>query len=109
MDLTVVIEMIIRQAVERGELQNLPGEGKPIELKGINPFETKEDRMMNRLIAAAGELPLEVILLKEIEKLQQRLEECELDSEKQILKRQLGELKIKYEIQKEARLDLYKR
>lgn len=111
MDITLTIEMIIKQAIERGVFENLPGEGKPIELKNLNPMETKEDRMINRLVAMAmaGEPPLEIIILKEIESLKQRLEECKSDSEKRILKSKLAELNLKYEIQREARLAFYKR
>ncbi|AEG58336.1 DnaJ family domain-containing protein [Desulforamulus ruminis] len=113
MGLTLTIEMLIKQAIERGELKNLPGEGKPIELKNLNPLETKEDRMINRLVAAlmaaSGQLPIEIIILKEIEGLKQRLEECKSDSEKQILQSKLAELNWKYEIQKEARLGFYNR
>lgn len=113
MDLTLTIEMIVRQAIERGELKNLPGEGKPIELKNFNPLETKEDRMINRLVAASmaasGKLPIEIIILKEIEGFKQKLEECKSDSEKRILQNKLAELNWKYEIQKDARLGFYKR
>jgi len=113
MDLTLTIDMIVKEAIERGVLENLPGEGKPIELKNLNPLETKEDRMINRLVAmamaAAGDLPLEIVILKEIESLKQRLEECQSDSEKRMLKSKLAELNLKYEIQKEARLAFYKR
>jgi hypothetical protein len=109
MALTLTIEMIIKQAIGQGALKNLPGEGKPIELKNLNPFETKEDRMINRLIAVAGELPIEIIILKEIEGLKQRLEECKSDSEKRILRSKLTELNWKYEIQREARLGFYNR
>ncbi len=108
MGLTISVEMIIKQAIERGELDNLPGEGKPIELRNINPFETKEDRMLNWIIAAAGELPIEIMILKEIESLKQKLEGCTSDSEKQILQSKLDEMNWKYEIQREARLAFYK-
>ncbi len=65
--------------------------------------------MINRLIAVAGELPIEIIILKEIEGLKQRLEECKSDSEKRILRSKLTELNWKYEIQREARLGFYNR
>lgn len=111
MDLTLTIEMIIKEAIERGVLEDLPGAGKPIELKNLNPMETREDRMINRLVAMAmaGELPIEIIILKEIESLKQRLEECQSDSDKQILKGKLAEANLKYEIQRQARLAFYKR
>jgi|GEM_PF-3843526 len=113
MDSTLTIEMLIKQAIERGQLKNLPGEGKPIKLNNLNPLETKEDRMINRLVAASmaasGELPIEIILLKEIEDLKQKLEECKSDSEKRILQNKLAELNWKSEIQKDARLGFYQR
>ena len=106
--LSISIEMIIKQAIERGELNDLPGEGKPIELNNINPFESKEERMLNRVMAAAmaatGDLPIEICILKEIEVLEQNLLECESDHDKRALRKKLAELSIKYEIQREARL-----
>ncbi len=113
MDLTLTIEMIIKEAIQRGVFENLPGEGKTVELPNLNPLETKEDRMMNRLVAmamaASGDLPQEIKILKEIESLKQRLEECQSDNEKRILESKLAQLNWKSEIQREARLAFYKR
>jgi hypothetical protein len=101
--------MIVKQAIERGELDNLPGEGKPIELHSLNPFETKEERMLNRVIAAAlaatGDLPLEIVILKEIEVLQQKLLDSKSEYDKQTLKEKITELRLKYNIQRESRLN----
>jgi hypothetical protein len=101
--------MIVKQAIERGELDNLPGEGKPIELHSLNPFETKEERMLNRVIAAAmaatGDLPIEITLLKEIEVIQQKLLDCKSECDRQSLEETITELHLKYNIQRESRLN----
>lgn len=41
-------ETKIREAIERGQLENLPGEGKPLVLEPVNPLEPPEDRMFNK-------------------------------------------------------------
>ncbi len=107
MALTITIEMIIKEAISRGVLSDLPGEGKPIVLANYNPFETKEDRLINRVIAASGEFPLEIIMLKQIQGLKEKLKECESDSEKRIILSELAELNWKYEIQRDARHKFY--
>jgi hypothetical protein len=104
MDLFLTIEMMIKQAIERGEFENLPGEGKPLNLREFNPYATKEERLISRILARSGELPIEVIILKEIESLQEKLEDCKTE-EKKVLKKKLEALNLKYEIQKEARLN----
>lgn len=102
-----IIEIMIKQAVERGEFQNLPGDGKPLKLKGPNPFESKEETLFYRIIKSSGELPIEVVLLKEIESAKQELEECKVDCEKEKLKKKLKELNLKFDIQMEARRNFF--
>lgn len=64
------VEQIIREAMERGEFDNLPGKGKPIDLTAY--FDTPEEvRMAFSILKNAGMVPREVELLKEIAELKQ--------------------------------------
>ncbi len=47
------IDEIIRKAIEEGAFDNLPGEGKPLDLRE-NPFVEPEWRMAYRLLAQEG-------------------------------------------------------
>jgi DnaJ homolog subfamily C member 28 len=49
-------EKKLREAIERGEFDNLPGKGEPIDLQE-NPFEDPDLRMVHRLLRSAGFAP----------------------------------------------------
>ena len=67
-----IVEAIIKEAMERGEFDNLPGKGKPIDLTEY--FETPEEvRLANSVLKNAGMTSREVDLLKEIAELKQVL------------------------------------
>jgi DnaJ homolog subfamily C member 28 len=50
------IEKIIREAQERGDFDNLPGAGKPIDLSE-NPWVSPDWQMAYRLLASSGYAP----------------------------------------------------
>ncbi len=59
------VEQIIREAMERGEFDNLSGAGKPIDLSSY--FDLPEEvRLAYSLLKNANILPEEVELLREI-------------------------------------------
>ena len=65
-----IVEAIIQEAMERGEFENLPGKGKPIDLSEY--FETPEEvRLAHSVLKNAGMTSREVDLLKEIAELKQ--------------------------------------
>ena len=67
-----IVEALIQQAMERGEFDNLPGKGKPVDLTEY--FETPEEvRLANSVLKNAGMTSREVELLKEITELKQVL------------------------------------
>ena len=51
-----VVELKIREAMEQGEFDNLPGRGLPVDLTE-NPFEDPDLRMAHRLLRNAGFAP----------------------------------------------------
>ena len=63
----------IKEAMERGEFANLPGEGKPLKLD-TNPYLTPQARMVNRLLKNNGFAPRWVELEKEIKQEKAQLE-----------------------------------
>ena len=65
-----IVEAMIKEAMERGEFDNLPGQGKPIDLTEY--FETPEEvRLAHSMLKNAGMTSREVDLLKEIAELKQ--------------------------------------
>ena len=60
-----VVEQRIRAAQKKGEMDNLPGSGKPLNLEDMAIPE--EYRMAHRVLKNAGFLPPEVSLRKKIE------------------------------------------
>ena len=49
-------EKKLREAIERGEFDNLPGKGEPVDLRE-NPFEDPDLRVVHRLLRNAGFAP----------------------------------------------------
>ena len=66
-----MVEQRIMEARQKGELDNLPGEGKPLNLEDMALPETL--RMAYRVLKNAGFLPPEVKLRKEIENVESLL------------------------------------
>ena len=88
-----MVEALIKEAMERGEFDNLSGKGKPIDLTEY--FETPEEvRVAYSVLKNAGITSREVDLLNEIAELKQvlaavREEKKKLEIEKQIREKQL--------------------
>ena len=74
-------------AIERGELDNLPGQGQPLELDD-NRGVPEELRAAYRLLKNAGYLPPEMALRKEICQIEELLHHVGAgDGEKSLMKR----------------------
>jgi len=59
-------EKKLREAIENGEFDNLPGKGEPIDLKE-NPFEDPDLRTVHRLLRNAGFAPAWIEERKDID------------------------------------------
>jgi hypothetical protein len=71
----LIAENRIQEALERGEFDDLPGSGRPLDLSDY--FGTPvRDRMAFSLLRSAGVLPPELELLKEAETLERALATC---------------------------------
>jgi hypothetical protein len=83
-----LIEEKIREAMEKGEFDNLPGKGKPLDLDAY--FATPEDvRLGYSVLKSAGCLPVEVELRNEIESLKARLGVCDDERAGQSLRKEI--------------------
>ena len=73
MSIEKFIDERVRKAMDDGEFDNLPGKGKPLDLRAY--FETPEDlRMAYSILKSNNFVPEEVEILKEIDALKKRLE-----------------------------------
>lgn len=66
-------EQRIVEAMRRGEFDNLPGAGQPLDL-AEDPLVPEEVRMSHRILRNAGFMPPEIGLRREIAELQAQLE-----------------------------------
>ena len=84
MSIESAIEGKIREAIERGEFDDLEGKGKPLDLNAY--FNTPEDlRMAYALLRSNDFVPAEVELINEISALKERLRLSENDDERRNL------------------------
>jgi len=92
-----IVEAIIKEAMERGEFDDLPGKGKPIDLTEY--FETPEDiRMANSVLKNAGMTSREVDLLKEIAELKQVLTAVLDEKKKQEIEQQIQQKQVEFSL-----------
>jgi len=61
-----LVDRMIRESMERGEFENLQGNGQPIDLTE-NPFEAPETRTAHRLLRNAGFAPAWIEERKDID------------------------------------------
>lgn len=94
------VEAIIREAMERGDFDNLPGKGKPIDLSAY--FDTPEEvRMVYSLLKNAGMTPREVDLLREIAELKQILAAVRDEPKKQEIQKQIRRKQVGFNLMME--------
>lgn len=97
MSLDRLVEEIIREAVARGEFDNLPGRGKPLKLDDY--FALPEDeRAAFKLLKDAGFVPEEVQLLKDINELKKALAATTEDADRARLKKAVDEKTLAFNL-----------
>ena len=95
-----IVEALIKEAMERGEFDNLPGKGKPIDLSEY--FETPEEvRMANSVLKSAGMTSREVDLLKEIAELKQLLAAVLDEKKKQEIQKKIQQKQVEFSLMME--------
>jgi hypothetical protein len=95
-----IVEAIIKDAMERGEFDNLPGKGKPIDLTEY--FDTPEEvRLANSMLKNAGMTSREVDLLKEIAELKQVQAAVRDEKKKQEIAKQIQQKQVDFSLMME--------
>ena len=79
--LDAIAEQKIREAVERGEFTDLPGEGRPLDLTA-DPLVPEDLRVAYRILKNAGFLPPQLEAQKEIRDLEQLIRGLEVGPER---------------------------
>src|SRR5262245_57414037 len=92
-----LIENKIREAIEKGEFDNLPGKGKRLDLTEY--FNTPGDlRLGYAMLKGAGHVPVEVELRREIEVLEARLATCTDAQQCEALRYEINSLSLKLKL-----------
>lgn len=95
-----LIEKMIREAMEKGEFDNLAGRGEPIDLTEY--FAAPEDvRLGYKLLKDANIIPEELELLREVEALKTELTEASDEEEKRRIRRAIDDRLLKYNLLKD--------
>jgi DnaJ-like protein len=104
--LSTIAERKICEAMERGELDNLPGAGKPLAMDEDLSGVPAELRMAYKILKNAGFVPPEVELRKEIVSLREMLGTLEEDEQRRSVRRQLDYKLLKLNMIRKRPLDL---
>ena len=95
-----IVEALIKEAQERGEFDNLPGKGKPIDLTSY--FETPEEvRLAQSVLKNAGITSPEVQMLKEIAELRQVQEAVTDEAKKQEIRKRIEQKQMEFNLMME--------
>jgi hypothetical protein len=100
--LHILAEQKIREALENGEFDDLPGKGRPLppdDLALVPPAR----RAAYKILRNAGQLPVEMDLKKEIAALEQTVRDCAPGEERDRLSRKLTERTTLFNILMEKR------
>ena len=102
MSFSRIAENRIREAIEQGQFDNLPGAGQPLSLEEY--FSTPEDvRMAYSVLKNANCRPHEVELLHEIARLEQAASSAPDDAARQAFQRSLADRRTELAILLERR------
>lgn len=95
-----IVEALIKDAMERGEFDNLPGKGKPIDLTEY--FDTPEEvRLANSMLRNAGMTAREVDLLKEIAELKRVQAAVRDEKKKHEITKQIQQKQVEFSLMME--------
>jgi hypothetical protein len=91
------IEELLKDAIDRGEFDNLTGKGQPLDLNAY--FDAPEDlRMGYAMLKGSGFIPEEALLLKEIAALREELRSCTDESRRNELSKAIREKNLSYSL-----------
>ena len=102
MNFDQIVEAFIQEAIARGEFENLPGQGKAIDLTEY--FNTPEDvRVAQTLLKNAGMVSVEIDLLNEIAALRETIASLHYDVELKKAQKLLKEKQMQFNLLVERR------
>jgi len=90
----MLAEQKIQEAIERGELDDLPGAGQPLEIDD-DPLVPEDQRVAYRILKNAGFVPAEVAVRKEIRSIEQLIDASPAGPERARAVRRLQLLNLK--------------
>lgn len=91
------IEELIKAAIAKGEFDNLPGKGQPLDLGAY--FDAPEHlRMGYAMLKGGGFVPEEAQLLKDIAALREELRDCTDESRRKELSKSIQEKNLSYSL-----------
>jgi hypothetical protein len=90
----LLAEQKIQEAIERGELDDLPGAGRPLDLDD-DPLVPEELRVAYRVLKNAGFVPPEIELVREVRSVEQLIERLPEGPEQARAMRRLQMLALK--------------
>ena len=97
-----IVEAIIKEAIERGEFENLESQGKPIDLSEY--FNTPEDvRLAQSMLKNAGMVPVEIDHLQQIAALKELLAVKTDEVERQALHKEIEQKQLEFNLLMERR------
>jgi len=100
-----IAEQKIREAMARGEFDNLPGRGKPLPREDLSGV-PEELRMAYKVLKNAGCVPPDVELAKEIVTLRNLVDSLEEDDERRRKLRELNFKILKLNVMRKRPFDL---
>ena len=103
--ITLIAEQRIREAMDRGEFDNLPGKGRPVKLEDDSSV-PDELRVSYKVLKNAGCIPPELELRKEILNLRDLLKTTGDEEERQTRLRELNFKLLKFNMTRKVPLNL---
>ncbi len=95
--MTKSVDEIIREAIEQGKFNNLPNQGKKLDLS--NYFDTPEDLRIGYSVLKSGDyVPEEVLILKEIGELKEQLGITHDEAQKKKLLKAIQQKQLAYNL-----------
>ena len=91
----IMAEERIRQSIQNGDFENLPGKGKPLKLDDLSGV-PEDLRMGYKILKNAGMVPEEVQLKKDMLKLEDLLACCIDEQEQASLQSKLTEKELRF-------------
>lgn len=93
----MIAENKIREAIEKGDLDNLPNKGKPIILEDLSHVPA-DLRVGYKILKNSNVLPAEIQLKKDIVTLEDLIDCCYDEQKKHQLKKKLNEKTLRFNI-----------